>query len=180
MKLTKTIRHAFMASVLTNEVKAPDFPALTAATWKEIISPMMTVAVAAIYNDSNATKWVSEYHIGELRHEAERRRARGDLTKAQAAAFAKLDKIEEMREKHQRNLDNIRDAISTAAESVTTVAGLGKLLPQYAKYLPSDKGRPSGLEAQVAIAGLPAAIETASAASRGPRARVRRPRAKKA
>lgn len=172
MKLTKTIRQEFLAAILTHEVKTPDFPALTDSVWKEILAPMMPMAVAAVYLDPRTEEWVTGgTPFGGLLHEAKMRRDRGDLSESQKASFAKLDEIEEMRGKHSRNVDNIRDAINTAAESVTTVNGMRKLFPQYAKYLPGEVTRPSGLEAQVAIANLGASIAIANTPPRRRRAK---------
>lgn len=172
MKLTKTIRQDFVAAVLANEVKSPDFAALTNAAWKEIISPMMPLAVAAVYNDPRTEDWVTAGHkYGGLVHEAQMRRERGDLSAEQLAGFVKLDEIENMRDKHSRNVANIRDAINTAAASVTTVLGMKKLFPQYAKYLPGEAARPGRLEAQVAIANLDASIAIANAPAKRRRAK---------
>jgi hypothetical protein len=161
MKLTKTIKDKFLADILSKEVASPDFAGEISLCMKELISPMMPVAVAAIYNHSATSDWVSPAKVLELKAELVRRTDRGELNAKQAVLSRKIAAIEKRRDDHSRTLDNIRAAVTVAMDSVTTVNGLVKQLPQFAKYLPIERQRPDDTAVQAALFTVGAVIAKA-------------------
>lgn len=174
MKLTKTSRQKWMNDILSNEVKAPDFAKQTEEIWMELLAPAMPMGIAEAFKSQSARDWINPHKVAKLRQELQARIDTDDLSPRQRSIVAKLNQVEENRGKHQRTLDNIRSSLTTAAESVTTVAGLAKLLPQYAKYLPKTGGRPDEAATQGALFSLQ---ENLAAVSKLP---VKKPRNRKA
>ena len=171
MKLTKTIKDKFLADILSKEVASPDFATEISLVMKELISPMMPLAVAGIYNHSATSGWVSPAKVMELKAEVVRRIETGEMNAKQAVLARKIAIIEARRNDHSRTLDNIRDAVTVAMDSVTTVNGLVKQLPQFSKYLPAERGRPDDTAVQAALFTVGAVIAKANAPAKAPRVR---------
>ena len=164
MKLTKQAKKAYIEGVLSHEVEAPNFAEQIEAAWQEITVLLMPVAVAAVYRNPATRDWVSAEKVQVTRQRIRERdrRADGGFTDKINAQLSKIDEVEQLRDKHQYNVDNIRKAITTAADSVTTVEGLRRILPQYAKYLPDCGLRPTASDAAKALRGLNETIQTAN------------------
>lgn len=182
MKLTMQAKKAFVEGVLSNEVEAPNFAEQVEEVWVKLTVVVMPVSVAAIYKNDATRQWVSSTKVMAARRSLADIAKTGKTDSAVLALhFKTLADIEEKRARHQVTIDNIRAAIETAADSVTTVEGLKKLLPQYAKYLPGGKTRPTASAAQQALQGLDATIKTANIIAATSKAPVkRRSRAKAA
>lgn len=153
MKLTQTIRADFLNKILAS-TKSRNFSGEAEAVWSKIVVTQMPSDVAEIYKGVNA-KWVNTDEIARIRRALKEKRSRNSpMPVGVAAHFKALDDIEDAREKHSRALDNIREAITTAALSVTTVNGLAKLFPQYKHFLPEGGLRPTKEDAKIAVARL--------------------------
>ena len=175
MKLTKTSRQAWINAVLSAEVQSPDFAKMEREAWDEVVVQYMPLAVASIYKSPTHREWINPEMVAKIREQIGRDIATArDKNPKLSKLVACLDQIEDLRDRHQRNVDNIRDALSTAANSVTTVLGLEKLVPQYAEYLPGTKGRPTSSEAQVAIFGLKESLAAVKTPVKPPRLRRKR------
>ena len=164
MKLTKTTKKAFVEAVLANEVESPDFADQIEKVWVKLTLLVMPLSVAIVYNNAATRQWISTEKVMAARRSIT---SATTLSTDKSSApikeqFDAIAEIEVKRSRHQTTIDNIRAAIETAADSVTTVEGLKKLLPQYAKYLPAGKTRPTASAAQQALQGLDATIKTAN------------------
>lgn len=175
MKLTQTIRGEFLNKILAS-AKARNYADEAEAVWSKIIVTQMPAAVAEIYQGAN-TKWVNTDEIARIRRDMKEKRSRNSSMPAGVVAhFKALDDIEDAREKHSKALDNIREAITTASMSVTTVTGLAKLFPQYKHFLPKDGLRPSKEAAQHAVAQLQFGLSSMKADGATPAIKVAKKR----
>lgn len=180
MKLTQQIKKAFIEGVLSNEVTTPNFAAEIEERWVKLTVLLMPVSVAAVYRNEATRQWISADKVMATRRTlANMQESCRPSYEECVKLFAEIDGIEVRRARHQVTIDNIRDAITQASNSVTTVEGLKKLLPQYSKYLPVGTKRPSREKAEAGLEGLDANIKTAnilSATANAP-TRVKRVRA---
>ncbi len=166
MKLTKTIRQEFVNAVLTGEVKSHDFAERIAEAHRNMIVTLMPVNVAEVYTNVATRGWVSQRRVAELIAYIDNTyKGAADCPAIFAQGFEQIDRIENARSEHYRNIDSIRAAIDKVCDSVTTVAGVAKLLPQYAKYLPKDATRPTRSEAKQAAETAETAVAVANVAS---------------
>lgn len=164
MKLTQTIKEKFIADVLTGEVIPVDFAERIDKEWKAMIAKVMPIGIASIYTNPALTSWVNPTMVESLRMQLTSLRGHASAPGYVQAGFEAIDRIEMERAAHYRNIDNIRDAIVKVCDSVTTVLGVAKMLPQYEKYLPKDKSRVSRDEAKIAAQTASAAVKVANVA----------------
>ena len=185
MKLTKTVKNKFIEAVLTNEVEAPAFAEEIEENWVQIVALLMPVNIAIAYKSTTTRHWFSVAEVMKVRSRVSSAPRASHHPKI-VEYLDKIDAVEKRRAQHQATIDNILDALNTACNAVTTVAGLRKLLPQYSKYLPAEGSRPDDATTKSALQGLATAIKTANitaATSKGtakakkPRAATRKPRA---
>jgi hypothetical protein len=163
MKLTKTLRQEFVNAVLQGEVKAYDFAERIAEVHRDMIATLMPMSVAEVYKNPATRGWVSQHRVADLiAYVTNTYKGAEDCPAAYAEGFEKIDRIEIDRAEHYRNIDNIRQAIDKVCESVTTVAGVAKLLPQYSNYLPKDPTRPTRSEAVKAAETAETAVAVAN------------------
>lgn len=157
MKLTKTMRHDFCRRVLES-IPAPDFAKMRDEVWRKVIRNRLPVSVGKVYARHPHT--ISQDLVNKLRNAAiaDFEAGRFDNTDEMSWSSA-LAEIELQEEDFKARIDKLRTSVMTAVNSVTTVNGVRKLLPQYANLLPSEV-KADGAAVQEALFSIEETVKT--------------------
>ena len=133
MKLTKTLREAFVNSAM-NDVPSIDYGEMLQKAATADAVAQMPPAVAAVY-ESHPDWIVRQQHRAGSRYLYIPMPAGAEFTEQAAAEF---ERIVELRSAQREARSELRAKINAAANSVTTRKALVALLPEFEKYLPAD------------------------------------------
>lgn len=157
MKLTKTMRHDFCRKVLES-IPAPEFAKMRDEIWQKIIRGRLPASVGKVYARHPHT--ISQDLVNKTRNAAIVDFEAGRFGNTDEAAWsAALTEIEMQEEDFKARLDKLRASVMTAVNSVTTVNGVRKLLPQYANLLPSEV-KTDGAAVQEALFSIEETVKT--------------------
>jgi Nucleotide modification associated domain 5 len=157
MKLTKTIRDAFVRAAM-NDVPSVDYAEQIRAGTLAAVLEILPKPIRDMWNDPKLRRYLETHYVcvagninvavpwpGYLRNE-EGRAAIKPEARAELDQLAALMKAQEA----QRNALHIK--LKGCAESVTTRKALVALLPEFEKYLPADE--PAALRTLPVVANV--------------------------
>lgn len=137
MKLTNTIRDAFIRAVL-QDVPAEDYTEQARALITADAVAALPPKVRALWNDKALRDYVATSYRHQHRTFSAMVPGRSD-TKLSAETLVKLDELSSEFAEQKKRISNLRSQLHGVAYSVSTRKALADALPEFAKYLPADE-----------------------------------------
>lgn len=137
MKLTKTIRDAFVRQVM-DDVPSFDYDEQVRAAVMKLAVAELPPKIRAAWNDTDLRKYVATYYCygGHVSVTVPGRRRDDSSTFSEHPAVQEILALKAVQSEERKGL---RDKLRGVAYSVTTHKALSDALPEFAKYLPPDE-----------------------------------------
>lgn len=143
MKLTQTIRDAFVKAVMA-DVPSVDYDELARKIAQENICAQMAPKVLALYNDPKLRDFLAHsfWHGSPGALNGLCLYAHNQLVVTETCMI-ELQRLADLKTRQNGERANLRAPISAAAKAATTAKRLAEMLPELARYLPTENSAPS-------------------------------------
>lgn len=144
IRLTKHMRETFVRAAM-DDVPKIDYNSEAQALVTQYMKPLIPPAIAKILKDPALAPWIisplyatTPGYLSNFPVLHPNAKSSYYLRNEHPELWAKLEELSEKSWKQSDKIQELKNKLTAAAESVTTRKALADLLPEFEKYLPAD------------------------------------------